>query len=73
MSSSRPPKPPHTLSAIVSNELARHVVRVRLPTVAPTAFALGCVVGIKFESGRSCPAPPQIVTAGGAVDIRGIR
>lgn len=43
------------------NELARHVVRVWLPTVATAAFALGCVVGIRFESGRSCPTPPQIV------------
>jgi hypothetical protein len=43
------------------NELARHVVRVWLPTVAAAAFALGCIAGIKFESVRSCPISPQIV------------
>jgi len=43
------------------NELARHVVRIWLPTIAAAAFALGCIAGIKFESWQSCPAPPQIV------------
>lgn len=41
------------------DELGRHVVRIWLPTVAAAAFALGCIAGIKFESGRSCPAVPQ--------------
>jgi hypothetical protein len=53
-----------TTAAAISdllNELARHVVRVWLPTVAAAAFALGCIAGIKFESGRPCPASPQIV------------
>jgi hypothetical protein len=43
------------------NELARHVVRIWLPIVAAAAFALGCIAGIKFESWRSCPVPPQFV------------
>jgi hypothetical protein len=43
------------------DELAHHVVRVWLPTVATAAFVLGCMVGIRFESGRSCPTPPPIV------------
>lgn len=43
------------------NELARHVVRIWLPIVAAAGFALGCIAGIKFENGRSCTAPPQIV------------
>ena len=43
------------------NELARHVVRIWLPTVAAVAFALRCIAGIKFESARSCPTSPHIV------------
>jgi hypothetical protein len=53
-----------TTARVVSellHELARHVVRIWLPTVATAAFVLGCVAGIKFESGRSCPSPTPIV------------